>query len=580
MSNIRDPRWQKASRSLQPRPRVRTGSLTTLSAAAAELSEFRSYSSMTGVREKALHNYLKFKDVLRRSETTSAYVLLEQDLMAQRNEPPVYAHSGKPSHSNFRYDYPATPNSLRHLPANVYNRNTAQPIFDGHVGKKDARSADDGWPPPRPELSPRPSIGLIRGVSGKTEASSAFTPRARARLKRNYTAFDTDHRPQQGQAIQPNVEPSPASYFMSPGMQYALLPSSSVPESITEQEAVVNRLTRELSALRAHSASVPESITEQQRASPVPAMYVGNATPPSPPPQAVYQCDFPDCHKSFVRKDLHERHKERHNGPEPQPPASPEGSNSNKKQTATGHTPSYTFQIDEIDELDDCSAKIASDVISSSAYRFPREKLKYTISEDRTMNSFKRHRACFLALEQPARRTTKFEPSAMRPLIFINREDRVETIEQPSNLVRLLRGTDVQGLNTQQDKDVEVSAQSSAWTHSTKVYPGPLPSPSLRPSDIRVLADPRNIPSPPHNYTNVHKASTVTIPQDRISSYRPPNHTPDNHNTSRSRADLERASPATHMLLKTPRDHPASMHTTRSYKHIFLPYSSASGGEM
>lgn len=29
-------------------------------------------------------------------------------------------------------------------------------------------------------------------------------------------------------------------------------------------------------------------------------------------PKQIYHCDFPDCHRSFVRQDLCARHKERH----------------------------------------------------------------------------------------------------------------------------------------------------------------------------------------------------------------------------------------------------------------------------
>jgi hypothetical protein len=53
-------------------------------------------------------------------------------------------------------------------------------------------------------------------------------------------------------------------------------------------------------------------------------------------------------------------------------------------------------------------------------------------------------------------------------------------------------------------------------------YSGPLPSPGLPPTDIRALADPRNIPSPRQHPHGVPGVSPVTIPQDRISSYRPP----------------------------------------------------------
>ncbi|KAF1831715.1 hypothetical protein BDW02DRAFT_571770 [Decorospora gaudefroyi] len=69
-------------------------------------------------------------------------------------------------------------------------------------------------------------------------------------------------------------------------------------------------------------------------------------------------------------------------------------------------------------------------------------------------------------------------------------------------------------------------APSPQYTHHGQGFPGPLPSPSLPPSDIRAFADPRNIPSPRQHTHGVSAASPVTIPQDRISSYRPAPPTP------------------------------------------------------
>lgn len=53
-------------------------------------------------------------------------------------------------------------------------------------------------------------------------------------------------------------------------------------------------------------------------------------------------------------------------------------------------------------------------------------------------------------------------------------------------------------------------------------YPGPIPSPSLPPSDIRSFADPRNIPSPGHRPHGVAGPPPVTVSQDRINAYRAP----------------------------------------------------------
>jgi hypothetical protein len=67
----------------------------------------------------------------------------------------------------------------------------------------------------------------------------------------------------------------------------------------------------------------------------------------------------------------------------------------------------------------------------------------------------------------------------------------------------------------------------------------PQPSPSLPPSDIRHLSDPRNIPSPGHRThglpgTPVTLAARNHIPQDSISTYRPPQTAPPDLQSSRS----------------------------------------------
>ncbi|KAJ4375239.1 hypothetical protein N0V83_002325 [Neocucurbitaria cava] len=63
---------------------------------------------------------------------------------------------------------------------------------------------------------------------------------------------------------------------------------------------------------------------------------------------------------------------------------------------------------------------------------------------------------------------------------------------------------------------------SQAYPPQGQGYPGPQPSPSLPPSDIRALADPRNIPSPGQRPHGVAGPAPVTLPKDNISSYRAP----------------------------------------------------------
>ena len=58
--------------------------------------------------------------------------------------------------------------------------------------------------------------------------------------------------------------------------------------------------------------------------------------------------------------------------------------------------------------------------------------------------------------------------------------------------------------------------------HTQASYTGQIPSPSLPPSDLRALPDPRNIPSPGHRPHGVAGPPPITVPLDRIATYRPP----------------------------------------------------------
>ena len=411
MSDLRDPRWQTALQTLQPRPRVRTGSMAAYLTATAQPSESLPNSSMTNAREKVVHNHLKSNDVQRRNETTSAYVSLGQDLMDQKNDAPVYEHSDNPSHSKFRYDYLATPNSLRHLPANVYNRNTAQPIYDGQVGMKDARSAGDGRPP-RPKSLPRRSVGGVRGVSGKTEASSpssAFATRVKGRLKWDYAAFDTDDGPrigkakarasckacavskvkcskeipicsrclqtatacaygvsrkhgkpgpQQGQDIQPKVQPSTSSYILSTKIQNALLPGSPRPGSIGEPQSAYYPPNTYFGG-PALSPPEPQQAPKVDNQQMTPALWHEPYSPKSPPP-GIYNRppdDFPSNEKYRLKQEV------------------------------------------ETDDIANQARTIVDQRESSSTHQIHRGRLSYTISEDRTMDASMRYRAYFLALQ-------------------------------------------------------------------------------------------------------------------------------------------------------------------------------------
>ena len=97
--------------------------------------------------------------------------------------------------------------------------------------------------------------------------------------------------------------------------------------------------------------------------------------------------------------------------------------NHGSQQTATTHAHIESAWTQPIDEFDNRSPAIANDRTLCSGHRFTRGELKYTISEDRTTDAFKRRKVHFIALGQPNSRAAKVESPRMR-------EARMAALEQ------------------------------------------------------------------------------------------------------------------------------------------------------
>jgi len=107
MSGVRDPRWQIASRSLQPRPHMRTTPPIIPEGAGAKISDTRSKPFMTVVRQTAMRDYLKSKEG-QRKDTVSAHISTKQALKHDIDDPPDYAHSARQSAYSYRDESPTT----------------------------------------------------------------------------------------------------------------------------------------------------------------------------------------------------------------------------------------------------------------------------------------------------------------------------------------------------------------------------------------------------------------------------------------------------------------------------------------
>ena len=282
-------------------------------------------------------------------------------------------------------------------PANVDDQDAAQPRFDGQIGRKKAQSVYDGRKN-RDILNPQQGTtespkrrGKFQETSSRTSNVSGFIPYGH---ESHYTVFDTDQVIQKERDTQTYIqtgsqpEVSQAQMFMSPTMQISPLPGSSTAQPTVEPLRTPNASD--------WGASFP------------------SARLPAPESQFKQQSDY---------------HKRRYLDPTrpPSPPDIPRNPKVNRQRRRSSRIPSYMSQMDNIDERGRrsvspqnvghtvaslSSATAASDRESSSAYKVPRERTKYTISEDCTMNASKRRRLCLSALEQPSTKLTHRYSSA------------------------------------------------------------------------------------------------------------------------------------------------------------------------
>jgi hypothetical protein len=361
-------RFAQDSQTLQPRPRIQTGSPAIRWVTDPKLSESKSKPSMTDVRQKAMREYLKstkgqHKDIMSAHVSMRrAYTDRSDDLLNY-----AYADSGKLSVSGFGYNTPATPRIRRGLfdldnLVIVHDRNTTRwPKFDDLL--------------PQLEPLPRSSLQRIHEDLSKAAASSGTASSVREESGRDYAAFNTEHGSQQGPDIPPGMQTGSRSEprIFASTFKSSYLSGSPMPEP---------------------QPGGPEERMRLRHGFPAPNLRTSFPSPsssPSPPPISLPH--YPEA-GYLSRTDL------------------PEGPNVNNQHTTPGYTPSDMFQIGKIDGRDNYSATFPRSRICSSAYRFYREKLKYTISEDRTMNASNRDRACFSALEQSSTKITFRNQSA------------------------------------------------------------------------------------------------------------------------------------------------------------------------
>jgi hypothetical protein len=251
------------------------------------------------------------------------------------------------------------PSTLRDVldlkgPVNVSTRDTGRPMYHGQVGRKDTAPRHDarplGWEP-----APIPPRERTWGMIS-----------------------------------------------ISPELQASLIPGSPIPKGIVGQQHVSTAPYLE-NGFVSPSLSISPPPPQPPRIPPFPLPRIPPLPPPPPPlgqeielnsQSLQHESEYLDPMRPPSRTDL------------------AQGPNVNSQHTTPGYTPSGILQIDEIDERDDGSATSTRSRICGSAYRFRREKLKYTISEDRTMDAYQRQRVCFLALERSRKKITYRNPSA------------------------------------------------------------------------------------------------------------------------------------------------------------------------
>jgi len=143
--------------------------------------------------------------------------------------------------------------------------------------------------------------------------------------------------------------------------------------------------------------------------------------------------------------------------------------NSGSQQTTPAHVSSENARIQASDGLHDRSPGIMDERTACSGYRSFRGELKYTISEDRTTDAFKRRKVQFMALGQPLNRPVKAEPVPSRGAQITAREQRkdgFENVEETRNRSDEFVPSDI---SLRQQRNIEVYAESLAHQHRIAV---------------------------------------------------------------------------------------------------------------
>ncbi|KAI4640140.1 uncharacterized protein J4E78_010725 [Alternaria triticimaculans] len=287
---------------------------------------------------------------------------------------------------------------------------------------------------PRRGTTFNPSVKRPREYSDSVPKSPGATILQRGRLKRDYAAFDTNEGPQQGGGVQSDMRYNhrpesnqPGEMFMSPEMQNSLLPSVSTEEKQAQQahQQTQNQgQTRRSPALvhlaRPHSQAYDAQDQASQRAINIASGAGQESTgshitssdtapifkfdpilaPPEMPPRLYPQNMYIPGGEPMMRPPSSRAY----------PPTPEEAMRKFKRQQTTpAFVSPESARIQPIDELHDRSPGIMDERTACSGYRSFRGGLKYTISEDRTTDAFKRRKVHFIALGHSNSRAAEVE---------------------------------------------------------------------------------------------------------------------------------------------------------------------------
>jgi len=317
-------------------------------------------------------------------------------------------------------------------------------------------------------------------------------------LKRDYATFDTDQQPQQGQGMPPNMQPGPrpgpgqpGQMFMSPAMQNSMLPNGAMGEEQAQQAQQANQQAQDQRQAQRSPALVQQAKTQAQaqakasqdqasrRAMNI-ASGVGQESTGSGTTDSNIYPNFkfdpilapPGMPSQFYPQNISNPRGEPMMRPPNSHPPSPTLTpaqkeairNSGSQQTTPAHVSSENAHIQASDELHDRSPGIMDGRTACLGYRSFRGELKYTISEDRTTDAFKRRKVQFMALGQPLNRPAKVEPVTSRGAQITareQREDGFENIEETRNRSDEFIPSD----NNLRQRNIEVYAESLARQH-------------------------------------------------------------------------------------------------------------------